>query len=161
MYRDMFPNFFENNLRFLFLHYVEQWYSVVVVLSLKKKSHISTEIFQPGNQSSRSEQLQHVTLNTINQNVCVQRYANLKSQPGNEDYPDVTSSMICAGILNIGGRDTCRGDAGGPLIHNNNDSGHVIMGITSWGFGCGHPYFPGVYVRVSVLADWIVRNGSV
>lgn len=102
-----------------------------------------------------------MTLNIINQNLCVQRFAALKSQPGNELLPDVTPSMVCAGILNIGGQDTCQGDGGGPLIHNNSDAGHVIMGITSWGYGCGHFYYPGVYVRITAHADWIVRNGSV
>lgn len=52
--------------------------------------------------------------------------------------------------------DTCQGDSGGPLqIQNNPDSEvYSIVGITSFGLGCGSK-FPGVYTRVSSYLDWI------
>jgi secreted trypsin-like serine protease len=50
---------------------------------------------------------------------------------------DITGSMMCAGYL-TGGKDTCSGDSGGPLIVNL-DSKWVLAGITSWGEGCAKP----------------------
>jgi len=33
-----------------------------------------------------------------------------------------------------------------------------LVGITSWGEGCAQPGFYGVYVRVSEVTDWVVKN---
>lgn len=64
-------------------------------------------------------------------------------------------SMVCAGHKE-GGQDTCFGDSGGPLMQ----SGRLI-GIVSWGNGCGEANRPGVYARVSGVKSWIrswIRN---
>ena len=61
--------------------------------------------------------------------------------------------MICAGILDVGGRDACGGDSGGPLLHNS-----ILVGVISWGHDCAHPYFPGVYARVAPYYEWIAEN---
>ena len=63
----------------------------------------------------------------------------------------LTESMICAG----GPQDTCQGDSGGPLIGRRNDGAWVLLGITSWGFGCNQPEYPGVYAKVTMVLDWI------
>jgi len=39
------------------------------------------------------------------------------------------------------------------LVANNR-----LVGIVSWGEGCDHPQFPGVYTRVSAVRNWIVAN---
>lgn len=52
--------------------------------------------------------------------------------------------------------DTCQGDSGGPLFHWNETTNHsTLVGITSWGIGCGQRNFPGVYTRISAVLDWI------
>ena len=51
--------------------------------------------------------------------------------------------MICGGDQNL---DTCQGDSGGPLIANI-DGKFTLVGITSWGDGCGGPY--GVYADIT------------
>lgn len=65
-------------------------------------------------------------------------------------------TMVCAGEL-LGGSDTCQGDSGGPLLVRDGTGRFVVMGVTSWGMGCGYPTFYGVYSRVgdTTLYDWI------
>jgi trypsin len=65
---------------------------------------------------------------------------------------NVTDTNICAGgQLN---KDFCEGDSGGPLIVNQNGK-DVLVGLASWGNGCGNLGFPGVYARVSSARAFI------
>ncbi|XP_051572345.1 trypsin-like isoform X1 [Myxocyprinus asiaticus] len=66
----------------------------------------------------------------------------------------ITNNMICAGLLNQGGKDSCQGDSGGPMV-SKNGSLWIQSGIVSFGTGCADPRFPGVYTRVSQYQDWI------
>lgn len=68
-------------------------------------------------------------------------------------FPD---SMLCAGDKN-GGLDSCQGDSGGPFVCNVGDHWELV-GLVSWGWGCGHSNSPGVYVDVYKLKDWILEN---
>lgn len=61
---------------------------------------------------------------------------------------------ICAG-WDEGGHDSCQGDSGGPLAVLDGDGCPVIVGLTSFGQGCGLPNKYGVYARVSQYRDWI------
>ncbi|KAJ6663733.1 hypothetical protein lerEdw1_009812 [Lerista edwardsae] len=68
-----------------------------------------------------------------------------------EAYPwEVNEKMICAGVME-GGKDSCRGDSGGPLICNG-----VLQGIVSLGgFPCAEPEQPGTYTNICRFLDWI------
>ncbi len=66
-------------------------------------------------------------------------------------------TMICAGS-EIGGKDACDGDSGGPLILRAPDGTEVLVGLTSWGDGCGRPHAFGVYSRVDAVFDWIEKT---
>nr|Q8UUJ1.2 RecName: Full=Snake venom serine protease ussurase; Short=SVSP [Gloydius ussuriensis] len=67
-------------------------------------------------------------------------------------YPElpVTRRTLCAGILE-GGKDSCNGDSGGPLICNGQ-----FQGIAYWGADtCAQPREPGLYTKVFDYTDWI------
>ncbi|ODM92499.1 Chymotrypsin-like elastase family member 2A [Orchesella cincta] len=64
----------------------------------------------------------------------------------------IGEGMLCAGGS---GKDSCRGDSGGPLTINSRSQAQEV-GIVSFGVGCGS--FPGVYTRVSRYVDWINKN---
>ncbi|XP_032435223.1 tissue-type plasminogen activator isoform X2 [Xiphophorus hellerii] len=65
----------------------------------------------------------------------------------------ITSNMLCAGDTR-GLDDACKGDSGGPLVCRTKDR-MTLMGVISWGDGCGHKDKPGVYTRVTNYVDWI------
>lgn len=64
---------------------------------------------------------------------------------------EVTDKMICAGVQE-GGKDACQGDSGGPLVADGK-----LVGIVSWGYGCAHANYPGVYSNVSALRDYVTE----
>ena len=67
----------------------------------------------------------------------------------------ITDNMLCAEGL---AKDACQGDSGGPLViqgSNGDGTDDVLVGVVSWGEGCGLPDFPGVYARISPLYAWI------
>ncbi|KAF7263192.1 hypothetical protein GWI33_003515 [Rhynchophorus ferrugineus] len=68
----------------------------------------------------------------------------------------ITSYMLCAGK---GAMDSCQGDSGGPLVVHTGEK-YEIVGIVSWGVGCGRPGYPGVYTRVARYANWLRINLS-
>jgi len=70
----------------------------------------------------------------------------------------ITDSMICAGYRGEGGKDACRGDSGGPFVCQDENNRAIIAGVVSWGYGCAHPDYPGVYARVTTALDWIKTN---
>jgi secreted trypsin-like serine protease len=64
------------------------------------------------------------------------------------------AGMLCASAP---GKDSCQGDSGGPLVKSWGEP--LLVGIVSWGDGCGDSSKPGVYVRLdgSHYLDWIRR----
>jgi len=66
----------------------------------------------------------------------------------------ITPNMLCAGK---GKQDSCQGDSGGPLLIENKDK-YEIVGIVSWGVGCGRAGYPGVYTRITRYLPWLKAN---
>ncbi|XP_023934511.2 trypsin, alkaline C-like [Bicyclus anynana] len=92
-----------------------------------------------------SDILREVSVYTINNQLCAGRYATLS-------WPiTVTPNMICSGILDVGGKDACHGDSGGPMY-----LGHVVIGIISGGYSCANCTFPGISIAVASYTNWIL-----
>ncbi|KAI8436769.1 hypothetical protein MSG28_010236 [Choristoneura fumiferana] len=92
-----------------------------------------------------SEQLRYATVLTVDHRICSSRYSHIKAI--------ISDSMICASHLDRGGIDGCFGDSGGPLLYKG-----VVVGLVSFGFACGHAYYPGVYTKISSFTDWIIKT---
>lgn len=97
------------------------------------------------NSGSLSNILRYVQVPVVNISRCQETYGSR-----------VTSDHVCAGYQS-GGKDSCQGDSGGPLVRVV-DNRYELVGIVSFGYGCGQPGAPGVYTRVASYIDWIKAN---
>ncbi|MFJ1652182.1 serine protease [Streptomyces sp. NPDC088337] len=77
-----------------------------------------------------------------------------QAYPGGGEGTYQPESMLCAGET-AGGRDACQGDSGGPLVAQGR-----LIGLVSWGSGCGRAGSPGVYTRVSEVVRALGRVGK-
>ncbi|WP_328355342.1 serine protease [Streptomyces sp. NBC_00457] len=80
--------------------------------------------------------------------LCEQAY------PGSAEGTYGADIMVCAGEEK-GGHDACQGDSGGPLVARGK-----LIGLVSWGSGCGRAESPGVYTRVSEVMRTLGWGGS-
>ncbi|KAL9189024.1 hypothetical protein ACHAXT_011514 [Thalassiosira profunda] len=105
--------------------------------------------------------LMHTEVQVISNEECDASEGFIGGEPDNY-HEQITSNMLCAESSRA--QDACQGDSGGPLvIRGPNASRDVQVGVVSWGIGCAHDAFPGVYARVSEAYDWIqdvVCDGS-
>ncbi|TMW55638.1 hypothetical protein Poli38472_010520 [Pythium oligandrum] len=64
----------------------------------------------------------------------------------------IPANNICAGGKK--NKDSCQGDSGGPLTVKAG-SDDALVGVVSWGNGCGLAGYPGVYASVPSAKAWI------
>lgn len=99
--------------------------------------------------TERNWDLFFITQTIIDNAECVRLYGNSV----------VTEATICN--AGTGGRSSCTGDGGGPVVINRNGS-PVLVGIINFGssLGCERG-FAQVNVRVTSYLDWIQTNSDV
>uniref|UniRef100_A0A8B9T8R3 Vitamin K-dependent protein C n=1 Tax=Anas platyrhynchos TaxID=8839 RepID=A0A8B9T8R3_ANAPL len=68
----------------------------------------------------------------------------------------ISDNMLCAGTLGDR-KDACIGDSGGPMITKYKDT-WFLVGLVSWGEGCGKKEKFGVYTKVSQYLEWIQHH---
>lgn len=98
--------------------------------------------------------LQSIDVRIINSVICKFSYSQI--------HTTITDQMICAGFW-WGGKDSCNGDSGGPLICDSTQDRGIrkLFGVVSWGYGCGEPLYPGVYARVQSVRSWIEKVAGI
>jgi len=94
--------------------------------------------------------LREVRVPIISNTKCMSMYRNSGQ---NEWIPKI---FVCAGTSN-GGKDSCEGDSGGPMVVKGKNGRYQLAGIISWGIGCGDRNRPGVYTRISEFRTWIKK----
>uniref|UniRef100_A0A8C7EU89 tryptase n=1 Tax=Neovison vison TaxID=452646 RepID=A0A8C7EU89_NEOVI len=96
--------------------------------------------------------LQQVAVQVVENGVCDQLYHNASEH--HQLGKIIQDDMLCAGTE---GRDSCYGDSGGPLVCKLKRIWYLV-GVVSWGYGCGLRNIPGVYARVQTYEPWITRQ---
>ncbi|ASQ97364.1 serine protease [Streptomyces sp. 11-1-2] len=96
---------------------------------------------------SYASALRTASVQVLADTVCERAY------PGSAEGDYDPRSMVCAGLPD-GGRDACQGDSGGPLVARGR-----LVGLVSWGSGCAEAGRPGVYTRISAVADLVAAHG--
>ncbi|MEU6070266.1 MULTISPECIES: S1 family serine peptidase [Streptomyces] len=95
-----------------------------------------------------TRQLHAARVRVLPDELCKEAY------PGSDEGTYQAGSMLCAGQTQ-GGPDACQGDSGGPLVANGR-----LIGLVSWGDGCGRAGSPGVYTRVSEVVRTLGQVGG-
>ncbi|XP_040827136.1 vitamin K-dependent protein C [Ochotona curzoniae] len=106
-----------------------------------------------GYQSSREKEakrnrtyiLSFINVPVAPYNACVEAMSNA-----------VSENMLCAGVLGDR-RDACDGDSGGPMVAFFRGT-WFLVGLVSWGEGCGNLNNYGIYTKVSRYLDWIYSH---
>lgn len=101
---------------------------------------------EQGGEGSRF--MQSVDVPVVSRAECTAKDAYKKSAIFNK-------ISLCAGFK-AGARDSCEGDSGGPLFHEDAvDESPTLVGVVSWGEGCAQAFKYGVYVNIAEYSKWI------
>jgi len=106
-----------------------------------------------GSHSTLSNVLMSVEVNVVSNSDCDASEGSIDGWHDNYNN-QITDNMLCAEHAQA--KDACQGDSGGPLVIRGGSAGSdVQVGVVSWGVGCAHDDFPGVYARISKVYSWI------
>ncbi|XP_062317784.1 ovochymase-2 isoform X2 [Osmerus eperlanus] len=85
------------------------------------------------------------------QTVCLVSLADCEScYPGR-----LSPTMLCARSTHYNTQQPCRVGSGAPLVCQREDSHPVLLGLGSWGEGCGSHRKPGVFSSMAAVRGWI------
>ena len=76
-------------------------------------------------------------------------------------YPphELTENMLCArSPVGESVQDACQGDSGGPLVARTGSGYYSLVGVVSWGYGCGVAEYPGVFARVTKVCYFLSQS---
>ncbi|XP_034481204.1 venom protease-like [Drosophila innubila] len=124
--------------------------------NLRSQSHVGRDSLVAGWGSTYeggkpATVLRVVNIFVLNNEVCRHSYSKLYRNYTEDQFD---KAIVCAGVLE-GGKDSCQGDSGGPLMTA--EYPKLLIGIVSYGIGCGKPGVPGVYASTQYFMDWIVE----
>jgi len=129
-------------------------------------------------EEGRTHLLQEVGLKTLNDSLCKELGQKTKVQIGielcaaskMEVKPPVVYRVMSNNVFKKeetqepvdivekwGGKDSCRGDSGGPLFTWKGDKA-MMIGVVSRGNGCANKDQAGVYTQLTSFLDWIEKN---
>lgn len=100
------------------------------------------EFFKP-------RQLQSLGVTLVSRTLCRAAYA--------KEATTVDGTVLCARGQDWKG--VCEGDFGGPLV----DDLQQLVGVASWGKGCGFPAYPAVFVDLAQddVNDWVRKTAGI
>ncbi|CAI9616659.1 unnamed protein product, partial [Staurois parvus] len=101
--------------------------------------------FQDQSHRNRTMILSYIQVPIVSSNICSEVMS-----------ARVTDNMLCAGILGDI-QDACSGDSGGPMVTRFGGT-WFLVGLVSWGEGCGRLDNFGVYTKVHYYLDWISQT---
>lgn len=91
-----------------------------------------------------SSALNVIKIPLVGHQICSQQMSN-----------NITDNVLCAGVLGDR-KDACEGDSGGPMVTLYRDT-WFLVGLVSWGEGCGRRDKLGIYTKVSNYNEWISK----
>ncbi|KPI99106.1 Serine protease snake [Papilio xuthus] len=129
--------------------------AVPACLPVENVSHekaVATGFGATRSKGDGSDLLEKVTLNKFSDQKCISSHRPQRNLNRGFDV----NTQICYGDKNQS-KDTCQGDSGGPLQVKNPHINcmYTVIGVTSFGNGCGTVGLPGVYTNVIVYVPWI------
>ncbi|NWH35075.1 PROC protein, partial [Chloropsis hardwickii] len=148
----------DNDIAMLHLAEHVMYYKYALPICLPTRNLAEQELMRSGKQmvvtgwGSKSEHnntyaayLRYIEIPIVPRNECAQAMSF-----------SVSDNMLCAGSLGDR-KDSCRGDSGGPMFTRYKDT-WFLVGLVSWGEGCGRREKFGVYTKVSQYLEWIQHH---
>uniref|UniRef100_A0A8C5JMY9 Vitamin K-dependent protein C n=1 Tax=Junco hyemalis TaxID=40217 RepID=A0A8C5JMY9_JUNHY len=148
----------DNDIAMLHLAEHVMYYTYALPICLPTRNLAEQELMRSGKQAvvtgwgTMSERnhtyaafLRYIQIPIVPRNECAQAMRS-----------HISDNMLCAGSLGDR-KDSCRGDSGGPMFTRYKDT-WFLVGLVSWGEGCGRKGKFGVYTKVSQYLEWIQHH---